>query len=112
MARARDKTDLLPGTLDMIVLRTLSVQSMHGYAISQQVAKLSEGVLKADPGSLYPSLERLQRHGWVKSKWTKSPTGRRARYYTITATGEAQLGHELDSFERFLVAMRRVMNGA
>jgi len=111
VADSRDRSDLLPGTLDMIVLQTLSVQPMHGYAISQQVARLSDGVLKADPGSLYPSLERLQRKGWVTSKWTKSPTGRQARYYTLTASGEKQLGREIDAFERVIVAIRRVMQG-
>src|SRR5437773_7777245 len=109
MARAREKTDLLPGTLDMIVLRTLSVQPMHGYAISQQVATLSDGVLKADPGSLYPALERLQRKGWVRSEWEKSPTGRQARYYTVTRSGTKQLGQEVAEFERFVVAIGRLM---
>ena|SRR5579885_1644421 len=112
MTPARDKTDLLPGTLDMIVLRTLSVQPMHGYGISLHVSRLSDGVLKADPGSLYPSLERLQRQGWVKSKWTKSPTGRRARYYTITAAGERQLGREVEDFERTLAAIHRLMHSS
>ena len=106
------KSSLLPGTLDMIVLQILHVQPMHGYAISQQVARLSHGQLAADPGSLYPSLDRLQRKGWIRSRWMKSPTGRRARYYTITSSGEQRLGHEVDAFERFIVALRRVMQGS
>lgn len=112
MTRASKKTDLVPGTLDMIVLQTLRLQPMHGYAISQHVARLSDGVLSADPGSLYPSLDRLQRQGWVTSRWTKSPTGRRARYYTITRAGEKQLGVEVAAFERFIIALRQVMQGA
>lgn len=106
-----DKTDLIHGSLDLIVLRTLRLQPMHGYAITQHVARLTDGVLSADPGSLYPSLERLQRQGWVTSKWKQSPTGRRARYYTITRTGARQLAREVDDFERFVGAMRRVLSG-
>jgi len=103
------KSDLLRGSLDLIVLRTLRLQPMHGYAITQHVTRLTDGVLTADPGSLYPSLERLQRHGWVTSKWKESPTGRRARYYTITRAGERQLDRGVDEFERFVAAMRRVL---
>jgi transcriptional regulator len=106
-----NKTDLLHGSLDLIVLRTLRLQPMHGYAITQHVTRLTDGVLSADPGSLYPSLERLQRKGWVASKWGKSPTGRRVRYYTITRAGERQLAREVDEFERFVGAMRRVLQG-
>ena len=106
-----DKTDLIHGSLDLIVLRTLRLQPMHGYAITQHVARLTDGVLSADPGSLYLSLERLQRQGWVTSKWKQSPTGRRARYYTITRTGARQLAREVDDFERFVGAMRRVLSG-
>lgn len=104
-----DKTDLLHGSLDLIVLRTLSVQPMHGYAITQHVARLTGGVLSADPGSLYPALERLKRNGWITAKWQLSPTGRRARYYSITRAGLKQLGRETNEFERFVDAMRRVL---
>jgi len=103
------KSELLHGSLDLIVLRTLRLQPMHGYAITQHVARLTGGVLAAEPGSLYPSLERLQRQGWVTSKWKESPTGRRARYYTITRAGERQLDRGVDEFERFVAAMRRVL---
>jgi transcriptional regulator len=105
----RDKTGLLPGSLDLIVLRTLSLQPMHGYAITQHVARLTDGVLTADPGSLYPALERLKRNGWITAKWQQSPTGRRARYYAITRSGLRQLGRETNEFERFVDAMRRVL---
>lgn len=111
-ARPAKKSELLPGTLDMIVLQTLRAQPMHGYAISMHVATLSGGVITADAGSLYPALDRLQRKGWVTSRWTKSPTGRRARYYTITRAGEKQLGEEVTAFERFMIALRQVMQGA
>lgn len=111
MPRIPAKSSLLPGTLDMLVLRTLSVTSLHGYAIAQHISRLSNGVFAADQGSLYPALERLQRQGWVRSRLGTSPTGRRARYYTITASGRKQLGEEVAGFERVLQAIRRVMEG-
>jgi|GraSoiStandDraft_41_1057321.scaffolds.fasta_scaffold1024849_2 PadR family transcriptional regulator, regulatory protein PadR len=104
--------DLLPGTLDMLILHTLTVQPMHGYAIAQHIARLSDSVLKVEQGSLYPALERLQRKGWVTSKWGETPTKRRARYYTLTAAGRKQLGTEISSFDRVLEAINRVMQRA
>ena len=104
--------DLLPGTLDMLILHTLTVQPMHGYAIAQHIARLSDSVLKVEQGSLYPALERLQRRGWVTSKWGETPTKRRARYYTLTAAGRKQLGTEISSFDRVLEAINRVMQRA
>jgi PadR family transcriptional regulator PadR len=111
MTRPSRKSSLLPGTLDMLVLRTLSVAPLHGYAIAQHIARLSNGVLAADQGSLYPALERLQRQGWVRSRLGKSPTGRNARYYTLTSSGRRQLGDEVAGFERVLRAIRQVMEG-
>ena len=107
-----DSAPLLPGTLDMLVLQTLSVTSLHGYAIAQHIERLSDSVLRVDQGSLYPALERLQRKGGVTSKWGQTSTGRRARFYTITAAGRKQLGDEITSFERVLGAIQRVMKGA
>ena len=113
MARASSSSsELLPGTLDMLVLQTLTLQSMHGYAIAQHIRRLSDSVLSVEQGSLYPALERLQRKGWVTSKWGETPTKRRARYYTITAAGRKQLGNEIMSFDRVLAAIQRVMAGA
>lgn len=109
-ASARD--ELLKGTLGMLILRTLTVQPMHGYAIAQHIERLSGGVLTVEQGSLYPALERLQQSGWVTSKWGESPTGRRARYYTITAAGRRQLGERVSSFDRVLAAIDRVMRSA
>src|SRR3954465_12167718 len=108
----KDTAALLPGTLDMLVLRTLSVASLHGYAIAQQIERLSDSVLHVDQGSLYPALERLQRKGWVTSKWGQTTTGRRARYYTLTASGRKQLGEEISSFDRVSLAINRVMRRA
>jgi transcriptional regulator len=101
--------ELLKGTLDMLILKTLSVQPMHGYAIAQHIERLSNGVFAVEQGSLYPALERLQNKGWLTSKWGASPTGRRARYYTITATGRRQLGEKVSSFDRVLAAIEAVM---
>ena len=113
MARASSSSsELLPGTLDMLVLQTLTLQSMHGYAIAQHIRRLSDSVLSVEQGSLYPALERLQRKGWVTSKWGETPTKRRARYYTITVAGRKQLGNEIMSFDRVLAAIQRVMAGA
>ena len=106
------KSELLRGTLDMLVLKTLTVQPLHGYAIAQHIQRLSDEVLTIEQGSLYPALERLQKKGWITSKWAESPTGRKARYYTITAAGRRQLGEEITSFDRVLVAIERVMRGA
>ena len=113
MPRASSSSsELLPGTLDMLVLQTLTLQSMHGYAIAQHIRRLSDSVLSVEQGSLYPALERLQRKGWVTSKWAETPTKSRARYYTITAAGRKQLGNEITSFDRVLGAIQRVMAGA
>ena len=108
----RDKSDLLPGTLDMLVLRTLSLGPLHGYAIAQHIQRLSNEVLRVEQGSLYPALERVQRAGWVTSKWGTSPTGRRARYYTITASGRKRLGEEISAYDRFSLAIARVLGRA
>ena len=101
--------DLLPGTLDMLILQTLTVQPLHGYAIAQQIELLSDAVLTVEQGSLYPALERLQKRGWVTSRWGESPTGRRARYYTLTAAGRRQLRKETASWERLAGAISQVV---
>jgi PadR family transcriptional regulator PadR len=106
------KSELLKGTLDMLILKSLTVQPMHGYAIAQHIERLSGEVLSVEQGSLYPALERLQLKGWVTSRWRESPTGRQARYYTITAAGRRKLGEEITSFERVLLAIHGVMRRA
>jgi transcriptional regulator len=106
------KSELLKGTLDMLILQTLTLQSMHGYAIAQHIERLSEDVLAVEQGSLYPALERLQKKGWVTSKWGESPTGRQARYYTLTAAGRRRLGDEISSFDRVSLAIARVLDRA
>jgi transcriptional regulator len=105
----RTPGDLLPGTLEMLILRTLTVERMHGYGIAQHIGRVSQDVLKIEKGSLYPALERLERNGLVTSKWKETPTGRRARYYTITASGRRALGEEISSFEEMYAAIARVL---
>ena len=112
MPKSSSRRELVPGTLDMLVLHTLTLGSLHGYAIAQHIGKLSEEVLQVEQGSLYPALERLQRQGFVTSKWGVTPTGRRARYYTITASGRKQLGDEISEFDRAMLAINRVMRRA
>ena len=111
MAKSDSQNELLKGTLEMLILRTLTVQPMHGYGIAQHIERLSSGVFSVEQGSLYPALERLQKNGWVTSRWAQSPTGRRARYYTISATGRRRLGDKVSSFDRILAAIDGVMRG-
>ncbi len=106
------RSELLKGTLDMLILQTLTVQPMHGYAIAQHIERLSEDVLTVEQGSLYPALERLQKKGWVTYRWGESPTGRQARYYTITAAGRRQLGEQITAFDRMSLAIARVLHRA
>jgi PadR family transcriptional regulator PadR len=106
------KSEVLKGTLDMLILQTLSVQPMHGYGITQHIERLSHGSLTVEQGSLYPALVRLQAKGWVRSKWGETTTKRHARFYTITAAGRKQLGAELSSFDQVLLAINRVLRRA
>ena len=103
---------LLPGTLEMLVLRTLTLGEMHGYGIAQHLRQVSRDVLQVEEGSLYPALQRLRVKGWVKAEWRQTPNNRRARYYAITAAGRKQLGEERLSFERLVTAIQRVMETA
>lgn len=105
-------SELIPGTLEMLVLQTLLLGPMHGYAIGQHLAKSSDNVLRVEQGSLYPALERLLDAGWVTAKWEQTPAKRRARYYTITTSGRKRLGAEISSFDRAMLAINRVMRRA
>ena len=104
--------DLLPGTLDMLVLQTLSLGTLHGYAIAQHLERSTDSVLKVEQGSLYPALERLLGAGLITAKWGTSPTGRKARYYTITASGRKRLGQEISDFDNMLLAISKVLGRA
>lgn len=103
------KTDLLPGTLDMLILKTLTRAPLHGYGIAQSIKRMSVDVLTVEEGSLYPALQRLLVQGWVKAEWKITETNRRARYYTLTAAGRKQLGLEVSQFEQMIAAISRVL---
>lgn len=103
------RRDLLPGTLDMLVLKTLTISPMHGYGIAQHIQRLSQGVLQVEEGSLYPSLHRMSQRGWIEAEWRRTPNNQRARYYTITPSGRKQLGTQETGFADLMAAIARVM---
>jgi PadR family transcriptional regulator, regulatory protein PadR len=103
------KQDLLPGTLDMLVLKTLTVQPMHGYGIAQHLQRLSRDVIRVEEGSLYPALQRMRHKGWIKAEWRQTPNNQRARYYTVTPAGRRQLGEQTSGFAQLMAAIQRVM---
>jgi transcriptional regulator len=106
------KRDLLPGTLDMLVLASLAVQPMHGYGIAQELQRRSHDVIRVEEGSLYPALQRMRQKGWIKAQWGQTPNNQRARYYTITTLGRRQLGEQEAGFGELLDAIGRVMRPA
>src|SRR5207245_7707643 len=103
------KTDLLQGTLDMLILKVLNRGPMHGFGIAQRIQQLSEDVLSVGEGSLYPALYRLQDRGWIESEWGQSDNNRRAKYYRLTKAGRKQSEVESDGWERLCLAIRAVM---
>ena len=104
--------ELLPGTLDLLILRTLAGGNMHGYGIAQRVKELSRDVLQVGESSLYPALQRLLLDGYVKAEWGTSANNRRARYYSLTAAGRKQLAAEREEFERIVSAIQMVLRYA
>ena len=106
------KSDLLQGTLDVLILKTLSPAAMHGWGISQRIQQLSDDVLRVNQGSLYPALYRLEAQGWIKSEWGTSENNRRAKFYELTRAGRRQLADETESWERFSAAVARVLQTA
>ncbi len=105
-------SELLPGTLEMLILKTLTRGPMHGYGIAQHIRQVSEEVLQVGEGSLYPALQRLLINGWVAAEWGLSDNNRRARYYTLTPAGRKQLAAEVESYGRVIGAIARVMGMA
>ena len=101
--------DILPGTLDLLILRTLQTAALHGWAISERIQQISEDVLQINQGSLYPALHRLEHQGWIEAEWAVSELGRRAKYYQLTASGRRQLAIESLEWERMSAAIGRVM---
>ena len=104
-----NRAELMPGTLDMLILKTLTRAPLHGYGIAQSIKRVSDDVLTVEEGSLYPALQRLLLQGWVKAEWRKTETNRRARYYTLTAAGRKQLGTEISNFQKMIAAIGQVL---
>ena len=104
--------ELIPGTLDMLILKTVSREPMHGYAVAQSIQRLSEDVLRVEEGALYPALHRLEVRGLLRSEWGASENNRRAKYYTLTAAGRKELERETTSWARVSTAIQRIMQTA
>ncbi|NNF39546.1 MAG: PadR family transcriptional regulator [Gemmatimonadetes bacterium] len=102
-------TDVIQGTLDMIILKTLSLGALHGYGIAKRVEQITQNVFKVNPGSLLTALKRMERSGWLESEWRPSDTGRRAKYYTLTPAGHRQLDHETGEWRRRSAAVGRLL---
>jgi PadR family transcriptional regulator PadR len=106
---ATPRRDLLPGTLDMLILKTLTIQPMHGYGIAQHLQRLSDDVIRVEEGSLYPALQRMRQKGWIRAEWRQTPNNQRARYYTVTRAGRRRLGDEQAGFLELVRAIGRIM---
>jgi len=112
MTAADSRVELLYGTLDLLILRTLVYGPSHGHAIARHIRSVSENVLQIETGSLYPALHRLEGRGWIAAEWKKSDKGKRARYYELTAAGREQLAAQQSRWEQLTVAMARVLRPA
>jgi transcriptional regulator len=104
-----DKTDLLQGTLDLLILKTLALEDMHGWGIAQRIQQISKEVLQVQQGSLYPALHRLEHQGWIAADWRPSENNRRAKYYSLTRTGRKRLQSEADEWRRFATAVQHIL---
>ena len=105
-----NRTDLLQGTLDLLILKTLASGPQHGWGISQRIQQISEDVLRINQGSLYPALHRLEEQGWIASEWGVSDNNREAKFYRLTRTGQRQLQRETEQWDRMSAAVARVLN--
>ncbi len=107
-----EQTDLLQGTLDLLILKTLALDPMHGWGIAQRIQQISEDVLQVQQGSLYPALHRLEQQGWIKAEWGASENNRRAKFYRLTAAGRKQLERETSNWLRLSAAVEQVLETA
>jgi transcriptional regulator len=105
-------TDLVQGTLDLLILKTVSLEPKHGWAIAKRIQQVSREALQIQQGSLYPCLHRLEQQGWIKSHWSETETGRKAKFYSLTRAGRTQLGKELASWDRLSTAINLVVTEA
>jgi transcriptional regulator len=103
------KIELLQGTLDMLILKTLALEPMHGYGVAVRIKQISKSVLQVNQGSLYPALRRLEKRGWIEAEWGESENNRRARFYRLTKAGRKQLSQETEEWERLAAAVARVL---
>ena len=108
----KQKSDLLQGTLDMLILKTLALEPMHGWGISQRIQQISNGVLNINQGSLYPALYRLEQQGWISAEWGSSENNRQAKFYALTRTGRKQLTEETENWERLSTAISQILETA
>ena len=108
----KPKSDLLQGTLDLLILKTLALELMHGWGISQRIQQISEGVLNVNQGSLYPALYRLEEQGWITSEWGTSENNRQAKYYKLTRAGRKRLIQETENWERLSTAINQILKTA
>lgn len=109
---AKPKSDLLQGTLDLLILKTLELEPMHGWGITQRIQQVSENVLQVNQGSLYPALHRLEEQGWIRAEWKTSDNNRQAKYYELTARGHRQLAAEKEDWLRLSGAVARIVGTA
>ena len=109
MKSAEPKLDILQGTLDLLILRTLAAGPMHGWSVSERIQQISEEVLQVNQGSLYPALHRLEHRGWITAEWKTSELGRRARFYRLTPSGRKQLEVERENWARLTLAIGRIL---
>ena len=105
-----DQTDVLQGTLDLLIMRTIALEPLHGWAIAQRIQQISDDLLRVQQGSLYPAVHRLEHQGWITAEWGASENNRRARFYGLTAAGRRQLKAEADEFRRYATAVFKVIN--
>ena len=106
---ATTPSDVLRGTLDLLILKTLTLEPMHGWGINQRIQQFSKGVLDVNQGSLYPALQRLEHNGWIDSTWKTSENNRQAKYYRLTAQGRRALGQETESWRRYVTAVEWIL---
>jgi PadR family transcriptional regulator PadR len=107
---SKPRTDLLQGTLDLLILKTLALGAQHGWGISQRIQQISEDVLRVNQGSLYPALHRLEQKGWLKATWRQSDTGREAKFYALTRTGQKQLVAVKATWQRLAVTVELIFS--
>lgn len=108
----KSRSELLQGTLELLILKILSLEPMHGWGISERIQQLSDEVFLVNQGSLYPALQRMKRKGWISSEWRITENNRRARYYALTPSGQGQLGKEKEAWARSSMAVEKILQAA